>query len=275
MTSPRRSGRRDCARRSTRRASRIGASTSRGSRRRGVPRRGRGGSSRRSCASPGAPDRSSIAGVGGPEAALLLTFVVHVVGVVVLIWAIVAGQDERPDWRSWWYGDDDDDPEPVQPKPGGDGLPLPDAAQSRARMRERGRLADRYPAPERRPARGRHQPRRAGPPLADAATLRGRCQGSVTRAGRVRRSATAAATRWSRPAGASIPTCRRSERSSTARHAASTPAPAVSKPARSRRLLGVASWRLTPRSANRRAFAQPVHQIAASFIHESLVNQPP
>jgi hypothetical protein len=92
--------------------------------------------------------------VGGPEAALLLTFVVHVIGVVVLIWAIVANQDEPPDWRSWWYGDDDGgEPEPAPPTPRGGGLPLPDADQSPVRMREPGRLADGYPAPERRPAR--------------------------------------------------------------------------------------------------------------------------
>jgi hypothetical protein len=36
--------------------------------------------------------------------------------------------------------------------PGG-GLPLPDAVQSRVRLREPGRLADRRPAPQRRPAR--------------------------------------------------------------------------------------------------------------------------
>ena len=92
--------------------------------------------------------------MGGPEAALLLTFVVHVVGVVVLIWAIIAGQDDRPDWRRWWYGDDEgDEPAPKAPSPGGDGLPLPDARQATLRMREPARLADGYPAPSRRPAR--------------------------------------------------------------------------------------------------------------------------
>jgi hypothetical protein len=36
--------------------------------------------------------------------------------------------------------------------PGG-GIPLPDAEQSTVRLREPGRLADKLPAPERRPAR--------------------------------------------------------------------------------------------------------------------------
>ena len=94
--------------------------------------------------------------MGGPEAALLLTLVVHVIGSVVLIWALFAGQDPRPDWRGWWRGDGPDDPEPParEPRgPSGDGLPLPDAQQSAARLREQGRIAVRYERPARRPAR--------------------------------------------------------------------------------------------------------------------------
>ena len=63
--------------------------------------------------------RGSIRPVGGPEAALLLTLVVHVIGSVVLIWALIAGQDARPDWRGWWRGDDADDPPPAPPEPPG------------------------------------------------------------------------------------------------------------------------------------------------------------
>jgi len=43
--------------------------------------------------------------------------------------------------------------------PRGDGLPLPDAAQSRVRLREPGRLADALPARERRPSRPPERPR--------------------------------------------------------------------------------------------------------------------
>lgn len=94
--------------------------------------------------------------MGGPEAALLLTLVVHVIGSFVLIWALVAGQDEKPDWRGWWRGDDGEDPGPPPvdpPAPPGDGLPLPDAAPAAARLREPGRIAERYERPARRPAR--------------------------------------------------------------------------------------------------------------------------
>lgn len=102
--------------------------------------------------------------MGGPEAAPLLTFVVHVIGVVVLIWAIVAGQDERPDGRGWWRGDDGEDPAPVPdpPAPRGGGLPLPEAKQSLVRLREPGRIARHYELPERRPAR---EPRREPAPM--------------------------------------------------------------------------------------------------------------
>lgn len=94
--------------------------------------------------------------MGGPEAALLLTFVVHVIGSVVLIWALFAGQDSRPDWRGWWRGDGPGDPPPATPEPrgpSGDGLPLPDAEPAAVRLREPGRIAERYERPGRRPAR--------------------------------------------------------------------------------------------------------------------------
>ncbi len=42
---------------------------------------------------------------------------------------------------------------PSKPEPPRGGIPLPDAQPARVRLRERGRLADRLPGRERRPAR--------------------------------------------------------------------------------------------------------------------------
>jgi hypothetical protein len=95
-------------------------------------------------------------------AALALTVLVHILGMGALIWALVLDDENRPDWREWFGGDDDtgkDPPREPEPGPGGDGLPLPlpDAAPSAVRLREPGRLADAKPRPERRPA---HPPER-------------------------------------------------------------------------------------------------------------------
>ena len=92
--------------------------------------------------------------MSGEFLALLLTFGVHVVGAVVLVSLILRNSDV--DWRSWWPQDDDDGgqppPEPPRdPRPSGDGLPLPDSAPARARLRGPGRLGDAYPQPDRRP----------------------------------------------------------------------------------------------------------------------------
>jgi hypothetical protein len=57
--------------------------------------------------------------------------------------------------------------------PGG-GLPLPDAVQSPVRLREPGRLADRIPPPERRPAR--EPDRRPVRTLRSASDSRRRCE---------------------------------------------------------------------------------------------------
>lgn len=84
-------------------------------------------------------------------AALVLTFVVHVVGAAVLVWALLDG--DRIDWRSVLRPGDDDGgggrrrrgPRPGSPPP------LPDADQSTERFREAGRLADRKQRPARRP----------------------------------------------------------------------------------------------------------------------------
>ena len=79
--------------------------------------------------------------------ALGLTVLVHFLGLGALVYVLLQG--ENVDWRSWWPGDDDDGPD--EPSPLGP-PPLPDAAPSRARLREPGRLADAYPPPARRPA---------------------------------------------------------------------------------------------------------------------------
>jgi hypothetical protein len=89
--------------------------------------------------------------------ALALTVLVHVIGMAALVWALLLGEDNRPDWRGWWPGGDDEPPAPPPPGPTGDGLPLRDAESSAVRLRERGTLADGHPRPARRPA---HAPRR-------------------------------------------------------------------------------------------------------------------
>src|SRR5687767_12330931 len=90
--------------------------------------------------------------------ALALVFVVHVVGAVMLVWALVDGE-QRATWRRRWGWGGGDDP-PAGPPPGGGGggarepapLPLPDGTPSRARLREPARVADAYQRPARRPA---------------------------------------------------------------------------------------------------------------------------
>jgi hypothetical protein len=90
--------------------------------------------------------------------ALALTVLVHVIGMAALVWALLLDDDNnRPDWRGWWPGDDDEPPAP-SPAPRDGGLPLPDAEPSAVRMREPGKLADAHPRPARRPA---HAPERA------------------------------------------------------------------------------------------------------------------
>lgn len=91
--------------------------------------------------------------------ALALTFVVHVVGAALLIWAMIDKED-APDLRDWWPRDDgpDEPPEPdPRPAPSGDRapLPLPGAGASPVRLREPARLGDAY---TRRPRRPDHAP---------------------------------------------------------------------------------------------------------------------
>jgi hypothetical protein len=83
--------------------------------------------------------------VDKPTLAILLTLVVHLLGIAALLGLAFAGQ--AGDWRTWWPGDDDgrdpggDAPEPTRP-PGG-GVPLPDAEPASVRLRsEHERLVD-------------------------------------------------------------------------------------------------------------------------------------
>lgn len=94
--------------------------------------------------------------------AITLTFLVHVLGAVALVWAML---DERG-WsalKDWWPRDDppppDDDPRDDDDGPGGRpvDLPLPSAAPSPVRLREPGRIGDAKPRPGRRPE---HEPTR-------------------------------------------------------------------------------------------------------------------
>lgn len=90
--------------------------------------------------------------------ALALVFVVHVIGAVMLVWALLDGE-RRTGWpRRWGWGSDEDPPATPPPGDGGGGahvpapLPLPGAEPSRARLREPVRAGDRYERPPRRPA---------------------------------------------------------------------------------------------------------------------------
>jgi hypothetical protein len=89
--------------------------------------------------------------------ALALTVLVHIVGLAALVWALLADEEDRPDWRRWLRLDDDPGPSPSGPEPAGGGLPRLDAEPSAVRLREPGRLADGYPQPARRP---QHDPPR-------------------------------------------------------------------------------------------------------------------
>jgi hypothetical protein len=95
-------------------------------------------------------------------AALVLTFVVHIIGGAVLIYTLMG--DDRKHWRDWWPRDDrpgPEAPEPPAPTGGGDSLPfLPDAVPASVRMREGERLGDQRTRPTRRPA---HPPVPAAP----------------------------------------------------------------------------------------------------------------
>jgi hypothetical protein len=71
----------------------------------------------------------------------------------MLVWGILDDEGRQP-WRRWRKrgGGGGEDPPPEPSRPGG-GAPLPvtDAASSRVRLREDGRIADGYPRVPRRP----------------------------------------------------------------------------------------------------------------------------
>jgi len=96
--------------------------------------------------------------MSGPVLALLLTTLVHLIGMVFLL--SLMGREMLDVFRTAPRRDDDggtppaDDPAPV-PQGGGGGLPLPGAEQAPVRLREPGRLAEHYP---RRPRRPDHAP---------------------------------------------------------------------------------------------------------------------
>jgi hypothetical protein len=92
--------------------------------------------------------------------ALGLVFVVHVIGGVLLVWALI-DDETRSGWRKRWGSGpgpnppDDPPPEPPAPRPSPQRQrPAPAqlaAEQSRVRLRGPGRLADAHPRPPRRP----------------------------------------------------------------------------------------------------------------------------
>jgi hypothetical protein len=88
----------------------------------------------------------------GVTLSILLLFVVHVIAFVVLF--AVLGEEMRDFFRPTRRRDDwgEEPPEdPIAPEPRGTGgLPLPDAEQAPVRLREPGRIAERYARPARR-----------------------------------------------------------------------------------------------------------------------------
>lgn len=89
-----------------------------------------------------------------PTIAILLTFAVHVLGLVVLFWLALDGA--RLDWRGWWPGDDGRG----GGEPPADPPPLPDGDPAAVRLRtEHDRLGAarrvRRPAHPPQPARTR------------------------------------------------------------------------------------------------------------------------
>jgi hypothetical protein len=89
--------------------------------------------------------------------ALLLVFVVHVIGGVLLVWALL-DEETRAGWRRrWGWGrGGDEPPRPPAPRPSPPASKplapeLAGAEQSAVRLRGPGRLADAHPRSPRRP----------------------------------------------------------------------------------------------------------------------------
>jgi hypothetical protein len=102
--------------------------------------------------------------MSGPVLAILLTAIVHFIGFILLF--AMLGKDMIGFFRSSSSGGGDGglwpEPEPpADPAPSGTGIPLPDADPSSVRLREPGRIAERY---ERRPRRPDHAPEPARTP---------------------------------------------------------------------------------------------------------------
>ena len=96
--------------------------------------------------------------MSGPVAAILLTLIVHVIAFVLLF--ALCGRSMLEVFRPPRYDDDGWGEPPAgdpvtTPPPSGGGLPLPDAEQAAVRLRESGRIGDRYGRPARRPE---HEP---------------------------------------------------------------------------------------------------------------------
>ena len=84
--------------------------------------------------------------------AIGITLLVHVLGLVALVWMLLGDPEDRPDWRGWWPGDEDDGPREPSPAPRGGDLPLHESVPSAVRMREPAPLGAGHRRPSRRPA---------------------------------------------------------------------------------------------------------------------------
>jgi hypothetical protein len=91
--------------------------------------------------------------------ALSLVLVVHLIGALALVWALLEDSTRAGYRRRWGFGGgggEDPDPPPPAPRPTPGRavrppLPLADAAPASARLRGPGRLADARDRPARRP----------------------------------------------------------------------------------------------------------------------------
>jgi hypothetical protein len=89
--------------------------------------------------------------------AIGITLLVHIVGLIALVWTLLLDSQDRPDWRDWWPRDDDGGPEAPSPAPRGGGLPLAETRPSAVRLREPAHIGEGYGRPSRRPE---HPPER-------------------------------------------------------------------------------------------------------------------